>query len=72
MVSSVTLSALVFALALATPLAWAGPRSENFDEQGKKFHSISSIKYGMRDSKIKGNNTFEDEGYKYIIKSGLT
>jgi hypothetical protein len=49
MVSSLTLSALVFALALAAPLTWAQPLSDNFDEEGKRFHSIKSIKYGTRD-----------------------
>jgi hypothetical protein len=70
MVSSLTLSALVFALAFATPLTWAGPLSDNFLEQGKRFHSIPSVKYGTRDSKIKENNTLENEAYKYIIKTG--
>jgi len=46
MVSSLTLSALVFALALATPLTWAEPLSDNFDEpdNAHKIHRIKRSK----------------------------
>ena len=58
MVSSVTLSALVFALALATPLTWAGPPYDDFEEQGKRFRNITTIKYDTRDTKIWGPKQF--------------
>jgi hypothetical protein len=64
MVSSVTLSALLFALALATPLTWAEPPYDNFEEQGKRFRNITTIKYGTRDSKIKAKNSFEARVHK--------
>ena len=64
MVSSVTLSALLFALALATPLTWAQPPYDDFEEQGKRFRNITTIKYGTRDSKIRTKNSFETGVHK--------
>jgi len=56
MVSSVTLSALVFALALATPLTWAGPFSDDFEDEDP-YHWIHRI----RRTKARAESNPEDD-----------